>query len=78
MISILTDILSITPLNIFKMFFFLIEFLYLGFAYILFKQQKLMSQTVIVPVSSLFRFLTFIHFMAILVVFLLSFLLVLI
>lgn len=78
MLQTLLSLLDITPLVIFKIFFLLIEFLYLGFAYVLLKQQKLMAQTLIISVSSIFRLLALVHFLASLFVFLFSFLLILI
>ncbi len=73
--NILANLLSIQPLVIFKIFFLLIEFFYISFALIIFRQQKLMAQTIDIPVSSFFRLLALINFIGSIIVFLLSLLL---
>lgn len=70
--NILANLLSIQPLVIFKIFFLLIEFFYISFALIIFRQQKLMAQTIEIPASSFFRLLTLINFIGSIIVFLLS------
>lgn len=73
--NILTDLLKLSPLTIFKTFFLLIEFFYICFALVIFRQQKLMVQTIEGPEAPFFRLLTLVHFFASLVVFGLSFIL---
>lgn len=60
----LVNLLNLDPFTIFKLFFYLFEFLYLGFAFVLFKQQTLMAQTVESPQSTVLRSIVLANFLA--------------
>lgn len=55
------DIFNFQPLTFFKLFVILILTLYALFAFVLYRQERLMVETIEVPSSAVFSFLTFLH-----------------
>lgn len=56
------DLFVNSPLFIVKLFILLLEIIYIGFAFVLYRQEKLMSATIEVPRASFFAVLTLTHF----------------
>lgn len=52
---------TISPFLIIKIFLLLFLFFYIGFAFVVFSQEKFMSRVVEVPISPILAFLTQIH-----------------
>lgn len=55
------NLLSISPLFLLKMFFLLFEVLYFLFAFVLYRQERLMSHIIEVPIESFFKLLMLAH-----------------
>lgn len=53
----LQSLLNLTPLLLVKLFILLFEVLYIGFAFVLLRQERLMGQTVEISISSFFKLL---------------------
>lgn len=68
----LVDLFLNSPLVLFKIFLVLFEVMYLGFAFVLYKQERLMFQTIEIPVSVFFHTLVRLHLILSLVVLIVS------
>lgn len=71
----LQSLLNLTPLLLVKLFILLFEVFYIGFAFLLLRQERLMSQTVEISISSFFKLLVNVNFIASIAIFILSLLL---
>lgn len=61
-----------SPLVIVKIFILLLELLYAAFAFVLYRQERLMATTVEVPVAGFFQVLSLSHFIGAVSLFVLS------
>ncbi len=68
----LIDLFLNSPLVLFKIFLVLFEVMYLGFAFVLYKQERLMFQTIEIPVSVFLHTLVKLHLILSLVVLIVS------
>lgn len=71
----LQGLLNLRPLFLVKLFILLFEVLYIIFAFVLLRQERLMSQTVEISTSSFFKLLVNVNFIVSIGVFILSLLL---
>lgn len=60
------------PLVVVKIFVLLLELLYTTFAFVLYRQERLMATTVEVPVAGFFQVLSLSHFIGAVLLFILS------
>lgn len=68
----LLNLVVVSPMTMVRVLILLIEFLYICFSFVLYKQGKLMSQTVEVPISNFFQFLTIAHLIGSILIFIFS------
>lgn len=60
------------PLTIVKIFVILIEIIYIAFAFVLYRQERLMATTVEVPVAGFFQVLSLSHLIGAVFLFVIS------